>query len=107
MLCNKIFQQEQIHKALASVARDCKNFKVRINAAMAFSVPTKRECYGSTEQYAEIWDSLISGLQGAETITDFSEYKYKDNLLEQVILTASTVYIRRYTKYKKIQNSAE
>lgn len=67
------------------VAKDCKNFKVRINAAMAFSVPKRRECYGSGRQYLEIWECLLAGLQGAETVTDFSEYKYKDSLLEQVL----------------------
>ena len=79
-----LYFQDDVHNALATVVRNCKNFKVRINAAMAFSVPVKRENFGSTQTFVGVWDSLLGGLQGSETVNDFMEYKYRDSLLEQV-----------------------
>ncbi len=64
--------------------RDCKNFKVRINAALAFSVPATRGCYGNTAQLTYIWDSLLVAVSAAEHVTDFAEYRYRDNFTDQV-----------------------
>ncbi|KAK2165572.1 hypothetical protein LSH36_48g03055 [Paralvinella palmiformis] len=75
---------ESIFEALCSVIRSCKNFKVRINAALTFSVLTNRHNYGGTSQYCTIWQSLVISLESAEAITDFTEYRYRDNLTEQV-----------------------
>ena len=70
--------------ALTSVVRECKNYKVRINAALALGVPERRASYGSTDTFARIWSSLITALQSTEAITDFAEYRYRDSLTEQV-----------------------
>ena len=75
---------ETIHNALCSTIKDCKNFKVRINAALAFSLPAKRECYGNSLLFTQIIRCLILGLEASENVTDFAEFRYRDSLLEQV-----------------------
>lgn len=54
----------------------CKNFKVRIRSAAALSIPGKRVQYGSLEQFAQIWNALVTALQKSEDTTDFLEFKY-------------------------------
>ena len=81
------FLQNQVHTALMNIVKDCKNFKVRINAAMALSVPEARSCYGDLQLYAGIWEGLITALKASETITDLAEYRYRDSLADQVCRT--------------------
>ena len=81
-----VFLQTQVQQALCNVVRDCKNFKVRINAALAFSVPATRGCYGNTAQLTYIWDSLLVAVSAAEHVTDFAEYRYRDNFTDQVLI---------------------
>ncbi|MEJ1272309.1 HEAT repeat containing 6 [Cricetulus griseus] len=66
----------QAYKALTSVVMSCKNFKVRIRSAAALSIPGKRAQYGSLEQFAQIWNALVTALQKSEDTTDFLEFKY-------------------------------
>lgn len=84
--------QTQVQQALCNVVRECKNFKVRINAALAFSIPANRGCYGNPGQFLFIWDSLLVALENAEQVSDFAEYRYRDSFTEQV-LVASRFYI--------------
>ncbi|XP_041349716.1 HEAT repeat-containing protein 6-like [Gigantopelta aegis] len=72
--------------ALSTVVKDCKNFKVRINAALALSVPSDRVVFGSAKQFAALWNSLIVALSSSENITDFAEFRYQDNLTEQICM---------------------
>ncbi|XP_030042088.1 HEAT repeat-containing protein 6 [Microcaecilia unicolor] len=74
----------QAYKALTSVVKSCKNFKVRIKSAMALSIPVKREYYGSVEQYSEIWDALVLALQKSEDTEDFLEFRYCASLQTQI-----------------------
>ncbi|XP_068946066.1 HEAT repeat-containing protein 6 [Petaurus breviceps papuanus] len=74
----------QAYGALTSVVKSCKNFKVRIKSATALSIPDKREQYGSTEQYAQIWSALVTALQKSEDTTDFLEFKYCASLRTQI-----------------------
>ncbi|XP_005393963.2 PREDICTED: HEAT repeat-containing protein 6 [Chinchilla lanigera] len=74
----------QAYNALTLVVTSCKNFKVRIRSATALSVPGKREQYGSVEQYAQIWNSLVIALQKSEDTTDFLEFKYCASLRTQI-----------------------
>ncbi len=76
-----------MQQALCNVVRECKNFKVRINAALAFSVPANRGCYGVAQQFVFIWDSLLVALTNAEQVSDFAEYRYRDSFTEQVGFT--------------------
>ncbi|XP_059127343.1 HEAT repeat-containing protein 6 [Peromyscus eremicus] len=66
----------QAYKALTSVVMSCKNFKVRIRSAAALSIPSQRAQYGSLEQFAQIWNALVTALQKSEDTTDFLEFKY-------------------------------
>lgn len=74
----------QAFSALSSVVKSCKNFKVRIKSAMALSIPSKRECYGSTEQFCQIWSALLVALQRSEDTEDFLEFKYSSSLRSQI-----------------------
>ncbi|KFV75485.1 HEAT repeat-containing protein 6, partial [Struthio camelus australis] len=74
----------QAYKALSSVVKSCKNFKVRIKSAMALSIPSKRECYGPTEQFCQIWSALVVALQKSEDTEDFLEFKYSASLRTQI-----------------------
>ncbi|XP_045442122.1 HEAT repeat-containing protein 6 isoform X3 [Pipistrellus kuhlii] len=74
----------QAYKALTSVVTSCKNFKVRIRSATALSIPGKREHYGSVDQYAQIWNALVTALQKSEDTTDFLEFKYCASLRTQI-----------------------
>ncbi|NWW88106.1 HEAT6 protein, partial [Rhynochetos jubatus] len=74
----------QAYSALSSVVKSCKNFKVRIKSAMALSIPSKRECYGSTEQFRQIWSALVVALQKSEDTEDFLEFKYSASLRMQI-----------------------
>ena len=69
---------------LTKLVQDVRNFKVRIHAALALSVPSNRERYGSF--YIMTWIALLNGLDNSENMEDFSEYKHRDNLLDQVLL---------------------
>ncbi|XP_060059919.1 HEAT repeat-containing protein 6 [Erinaceus europaeus] len=74
----------QAYSALTSVVTSCKNFKVRIRSAAALSIPSKREHYGSVDQYAQIWNALVTALQKSEDTTDFLEFKYSASLRTQI-----------------------
>ncbi|NXO29350.1 HEAT6 protein, partial [Cisticola juncidis] len=74
----------QAFSALSSVVKSCKNFKVRIKSAMALSIPSRRESYGSTEQFCQIWSALVVALQRSEDTEDFLEFKYSSSLRTQI-----------------------
>ncbi|EDO41325.1 predicted protein, partial [Nematostella vectensis] len=76
-----------IFSALESVIRDCKNFKVRINAVLSLSIPKERHCYGDVNQFVSIIATLSSALEATNTLTDFSEFKYRDTLRQQLCNT--------------------
>ena len=79
-----IVLQTSLLKALAQVVKECKNFKVRINAAASLSIPTERSCYGSNKLFFEVWSGLFQALRSSEDASDFAEFKYRENLIEQV-----------------------
>ncbi|XP_033027445.1 HEAT repeat-containing protein 6 [Lacerta agilis] len=74
----------QAYNALTSVVKSCKNFKVRIKSAAALSVPAKRKCYGTPEQFSQIWSALVVALQRSEEAQDFLEFKYSASLRTQL-----------------------
>lgn len=51
---------------------------------MALSIPSRRECYGSTEQFCHIWSALVVALQRSEDTEDFLEFKYSSSLRSQL-----------------------
>ncbi|KAK3703583.1 hypothetical protein QZH41_006910 [Actinostola sp. cb2023] len=80
-------QQADVFNALTNVIQDCKNFKVRINAVVPLSVPCQRHCYGDAVQFLSIVEVLVKVLDLSSTLTEFSEYKYQENLQEQLCNT--------------------
>ncbi|NWW75298.1 HEAT6 protein, partial [Climacteris rufus] len=74
----------QAYSALSSVVKSCKNFKVRIKSAMALSVPSSRECYGSTQQFCHVWSALLLALRRSQDAEDFLEFKYSSSLRTQI-----------------------
>lgn len=51
---------------------------------MALSIPSRRECYGSTEQFCHVWSALVVALQKSEDTEDFLEFKYSSSLRTQI-----------------------
>ena len=48
--------QGSVLNALQTAVRDCKNYKVRINAALSLSISADRRIYGSSQTYAQVCD---------------------------------------------------
>ncbi|KRT79059.1 HEAT domain-containing protein [Oryctes borbonicus] len=77
--------QKQMFDHLTSLIIGFKNFKVRISAALALSCILSRKNYG--EYYFSIWRALLRALENSENMEDFTEYKHRDNLVDQVCLS--------------------
>ena len=58
--------------------------QVRINAASAVHSVSDRWLYGSEALFDSIWEDLLIALDNADSVDDFSEFKYKDTLHKQV-----------------------
>lgn len=61
---------------------NCKNFKVRINAAVALASAGDRSSYG--QFYVLVWTALLKALENSQNIDDLMEYKHRDHLVDQV-----------------------
>ncbi|XP_048733052.1 HEAT repeat-containing protein 6-like isoform X2 [Ostrea edulis] len=70
--------------ALCAVVKDCKNFKVRINAALALGSPSERSHYGDSRLFTFVWENLFIAFETSEDITDFAEFKYRNSLNSQI-----------------------
>ncbi|XP_049873203.1 HEAT repeat-containing protein 6 [Pectinophora gossypiella] len=77
--------QHQVFSNLCSLAQECKNLKVRINAASALRAPATRDNYG--DHFSGVWRGVMSAMENAANVDDFTEYKHKDNLIEQLCVT--------------------
>lgn len=73
--------QELVFPALCTVIRTSPNFKVRINACVAFTVPN-RDHFGNL--FISIWSCLLGALEQSNNLTDFNEYKHRDTLQDQL-----------------------
>ena len=76
--------QSKVFSNLTALTQECKNLKVRINAAVALRAPANRTQYG--DYYVPIWRGIMAAMENAANVDDFTEYKHKDNLIEQVNL---------------------
>lgn len=69
---------------LCGVVKDCKNFKVRINVVLVFGFFVERSYYGDCRLFVFVWESFVIVLEILEDIIDFVEFKYRNNLNNQV-----------------------
>lgn len=76
--------QDELFTALLEALADCKNFKVRISAAVALASLRKRSKYGDGEMFIKVWVETLKALETSDELTDFTEFKHKENLQEQV-----------------------
>lgn len=79
--------QAKVFSCLCNLALDCKNLKVRINAIVALRSAKSRTHYG--ESFISVWAGILAAMENAGNVDDFSEYKHKDNLIEQLCVTLS------------------
>ncbi|XP_050679813.1 HEAT repeat-containing protein 6 [Leptidea sinapis] len=77
--------QCEVFTSLCSLAQDCKNLKVRINAAVALRAPATRHMYA--RHYVFVWKGVLTAMENAANFDDYTEYKHKDNLIEQLCVT--------------------
>ncbi|XP_063699966.1 HEAT repeat-containing protein 6 [Culicoides brevitarsis] len=82
---NLVNWQEKIFGALFKTILESKNFKVKINAITALRRVEERKSYGLF--FLKIWNSLIQVLVETSNLINYSEYKYKDSLEDQVCLS--------------------
>ena len=73
-------------KALRSAVLSCKNYKVRINAALALGVPQQRSSLGSTSALTSVIEDLLEGVANAPSCVELTDFKYNDALNVQVAL---------------------
>ncbi|KAM0945595.1 putative armadillo-like helical protein [Dioscorea sansibarensis] len=77
-----------VYSILLLLLRDSTNFKIRIHAAVALSVPGSRLDYGNS--FADVVQSLVHVLESlnSDQTSTPSGFKYKGSLEKQVTLTA-------------------
>lgn len=73
--------QELVFPALCDTIRTSPNFKVRINACVAFTIPSRESFAGF---FIDIWSCLLIALEQSNNLTDFNEYKHRDTLQDQL-----------------------
>lgn len=69
--------------------KGCKNFKVRINAAVALQTPQERADYGSVALFTSLWKYLIEAVEESRDVKELSNYKHANTLSKQVLLNFS------------------
>lgn len=74
-----------IFGALLSSLNTCSNFKVRIQAAAALSVPKVRDTYGGHMQ--TVWCGTLTALEGTKQSVDYRELQHQEQLREQLCAT--------------------
>lgn len=73
--------QELVFPALCDIIRTSPNFKVRINACAAFTIPSRENFAG---YFIDIWSCLLIALEQSNNLTDFNEYKHRDTFQDQL-----------------------
>ncbi|CAK1580315.1 unnamed protein product [Parnassius mnemosyne] len=77
--------QSQVFPSLCTLVRECKNLKVRINAAVALRACRARAQVGALLPL--LCRELLAAMDSAAHLDDFTEYRHKDNLIEQLCVT--------------------
>lgn len=96
---NLVNWQEKIFVALFRTIEESKNFKVKINAITALRRVEQRKFYG--QYFLKIWNTLIQVLVETTNLINYSEYKYKDSLEDQVRKTLILLIFDLHQEIKK------
>nr|XP_032517366.1 HEAT repeat-containing protein 6-like [Danaus plexippus plexippus] len=75
--------QGKVFPKLCTLTQDCKNLKVRITAAVALRV-SRTHC---GQYYGMLWRGVMAAMENAANVDDYTEYRHKDNLVEQLCVT--------------------
>lgn len=73
--------QTLVYPSLCNVIRTSPNFKVRINACVAFTIPNRANF---AAHFVDIWSCLLVALEQSNNLIDFNEYKHRDTLQDQL-----------------------
>lgn len=73
--------QSCLYWTLSDLVIGFRNFKVRINAALALGSTPTRELYG--QYYVPAWSAMVRALENSQNMEDYTEYKHRDQLIEQ------------------------
>ncbi|OWR52475.1 eg:34f3.4 protein [Danaus plexippus plexippus] len=73
----------KVFPKLCTLTQDCKNLKVRITAAVALRV-SRTHC---GQYYGMLWRGVMAAMENAANVDDYTEYRHKDNLVEQLCVT--------------------
>ena len=77
---------DDVYWALTTAVSSSKNYKVSIKAAIALGCPLSREAYGSN--FSSIYLCVLGSLKNSEiNEVDIGQYKFKDQLQNQLICT--------------------
>ncbi|RUS23174.1 armadillo-type protein [Endogone sp. FLAS-F59071] len=79
-----------LYDSLLKSLRQCKNFKVRINAALALASPPRRGNFGDARMYARIVETVVEAIEHVDDVaegTSFVEMKYVEQYSEQLVAT--------------------
>ncbi|KAG9303110.1 hypothetical protein G9A89_005068 [Geosiphon pyriformis] len=78
-----------LYDSLTKAVRSAKNFKVRINACLALSIPTKRENFGDMKMFCKIFEAIVLALENVDSMgeSSFQEFKYQEQLRLQLLET--------------------
>lgn len=70
--------------------------QVRISAAAALCSPIKRSCYGDDKLFARLWRETLIALDKSEELADFTEFKHKETLQDQVCYQSSVLCVEHF-----------
>lgn len=82
LYCDNETRSTKMFATLMDLVMNFRNFKVRINAALALSCSKTRQFYNPC--YFMVWKSLLRALENTQSVEDFNEYNHRDNLVDQV-----------------------
>jgi HEAT repeat-containing protein 6 len=76
--------KELVFPAMFKTITNSSNFKVRINACVAFKNVNRTQL---GNYFIETWNCLLVALEKSTELTDFNEYKHRDELQDRICLS--------------------
>ncbi|XP_064461245.1 HEAT repeat-containing protein 6-like isoform X1 [Ornithodoros turicata] len=85
LIGGNIIDTAPLFNGLLVSLRNCVNFKVRIRAAAALTVPSSRATYG--DMFTNILQGILTALAATEESVDYKELQHQEKLREQLCLS--------------------